>query len=473
MDSTNKIDAGPLEREPLKDLECEKLVLASLMSSTLAMTDTRELLDDDCFHDVHHQEIFAAIREVFDRGENPDLVTVPAQLAKKGSLITPVQVMDLCFGFASSGDLSPYAMRLKDLSLRRKLWETGYRLLDMSTQEIKSVEEIQSFAKDGIDNLFQSVKSQFSTLGEVYSELQERMLINMNLDEGSVYGTPTGFYEIDRRGGLVGGDLIVIGAETSQGKTSFANALALSAIKAGHAVAFYSMEMSPVQLNARIASMLTGISARRIMYEKMTINEIYAVDNAMKTVDSTKMLFDGRSVTSLDSILISLRSMKSKYDIKGAAVDYLQLVNVSGERLNREQSVARIARELKNIAKELDIWILAISQLSRDQKNPMPTMSRLRDSGQIEEAADNIFLIYRILGNGKYPEPFQDIPTKGTALITIGKGRNVGIGQFVCGFNPDNTFFYPLTKDDIENLKFSNSIMGQSFSEDINEIAPF
>lgn len=161
-----------------------------------------------------------------------------------------------------------------------------------------------------------------------------------------------------------------------------------------------------------------------------------------------KLFFDEKSTSSLDSIVMSIRMMKSRNDIKGAVVDYMQLIQKM-PGMSTEQATARCARDLKNLAKELDIWIIAISQLSRDRSNPLPSMSRLRDSGQIEEAADNIYLIYRARDNKQtYPEPFTGYPTDGTAMVIIGKGRNTGTGEFLCGFKGENTLFYPLTEYD-------------------------
>ena len=274
------------------------------------------------------------------------------------------------------------------------------------------------------------------------------MIFNHDQPDGFIYGTPTGFPELDRDGGLCGTDLIIVGAETSQGKTSFATALAMSAIEYGDGVAFYSMEMTSLQLAARIASMRSGISSKRILRQKMTEEEIFKIGKAMQGIDMDKLFFDEKSTSSLDSIVMSIRMMKSRNDIKGAVVDYMQLIQKM-PGMSTEQATARCARDLKNLAKELDIWIIAISQLSRDRSNPLPSMSRLRDSGQIEEAADNIYLIYRARDNKQtYPEPFTGYPTDGTAMVIIGKGRNTGTGEFLCGFKGENTLFYPLTEYD-------------------------
>lgn len=133
--------------------------------------------------------------------------------------------------------------------------------------------------------------------------------------------------------------------------------------------------------------------------------------------------------------------------IKGVVIDYLQLLHIKDARMSREQVVAQCARTLKNLARELDIWIILISQLSRDSHNPVPCMSRLRDSGQIEEAADMVLLIYRPAEGASFPPPFRDVPTVGRAMVIVGKGRNTGTGSFICGFRAVNTFFFPVAGD--------------------------
>ena len=447
----------PTDTGPIKDLECEKMVLSSLLTSYQAVTETDNILDVDCFSDLHHQEIWSAIHDVYKSGDTPDIVSVSAKLASTGSTVSNTEVMDLWYTSAQSLDITQRALRLKELGIRRKMWEVGMNLMNNSNLESLSIEEIHNEAKSNVDNLFDGLATQYETLADSYKQLQERMLLNRELLPGQTLGTPTGFPIFDLNGGLNGSDLTIVGAETSQGKTSFATALTVEAIKHGDGVAFYSMEMMPWQLAARIASMQSGIMSSKIMYRKLDLQDIYAIDSSMENLDMSKLYFDGRSTSSLDSILMSIRQMKMKYDIKGAVVDYLQLVNVVGLKFNREQAVAHAARELKNLAKELNIWIIALSQLSRNNSSAIPSMSRLRDSGQIEEAADNIYMIYRPRDNSRYPEPFTDVPTNGTAMIFVGKGRNTGTTEFICGFKAENTLFYPIDNEEIERLKVNFS----------------
>ena len=425
----------------IHDTEMERVVLVSLMVTGTNHRDVSGILDRECFFDPDNREIFEAVSELYSKGEMPDMVMVGNTLARKGSRVERKRVAEMCVQTPAVYNLREHALTLKEYSLRRKLWEIGYRLMRKSGNPAEPIVTLHSEAKKGIDGLFERMGDELITMEDTYRSLQEDMIVR-NSNPGVLSGTKTGFAELDANGGLNGSDLIVVGAETSQGKTSFATALAMNAIENGEPVAFYSMEMTPKQLTARIASMRSGIPATRIMYQSMTMEEIMRVDGAMEGIDCSLMRFDGTSTSNLDRILMSIRNMKHRHGIKGAVVDYLQLIGVEGA--TTEQTAARCARDLKNLAKELDIWIIAISQLSRNQQNPVPSLSRLRNSGQIEEAADNIYLIYRPKRGFRYPEPFNGVSTDQTAMVMIAKGRNVGQSEFICGFKAETTLFHPL-----------------------------
>lgn len=452
--------------------ELERTVVASLITSYRSIVDTSEILYDDCFFDEKMKEIYQAVKAIYNRGDAPDMILVSSELAKNGSSITAVEIADICVNSSIPLDLVQHALILRDYSFRRKLFNIGNYLISMSPDEKCSVESLQLDCRNALDGLFDFGSVDLSTLEDTYKDLINVVIENQNRREGEVYGTPTGFDEIDQAGGLCGTDLIVVGAETSQGKTSFATTLTLSAIQHGDGVAFYSMEMLPIQLTARIAAMRTGISSNKILRTKLEVEEFNKIGQCMTDLDMTKLYFDGKSNSSIDSILMSIRRMKMKKDIKGAVVDYLQLVKSTDGKLNREQAIGDIARSFKNLAKDLNIWIILISQLSRDKQNPYPTLSRLRDSGQIEEAADVIYLIYRSRDGRNYPEPFADISTNGTAMISVAKGRHIGTTQFICGFKPETTCFYPVSQQELSTFNFSDSeIKGATYS--IEEEAPF
>ena len=235
--------------------------------------------------------------------------------------------------------------------------------------------------------------------------------------------------------------------------TSFAIKVAMNC---GCPIAFYSMEMKKEQIAARMISIESGVPSNEILYSKLDSGQIQYIDKGASRVVNYPIYFDDRSTSNIETILSSIRMMKIKYDIKGVVVDYLQILNVNMKGSNKEQQMGDVTRRLKNIAKELDIWVIALSQLNRDSMNPQPSLSRLRDSGQISEAADMVILIYRPEVYGKtYPEEFSNSDTKGTAMIDVAKGRNVGLMKFIVGFKKENTNFYDL--DEVPTYKVESN----------------
>lgn len=240
-------------------------------------------------------------------------------------------------------------------------------------------------------------------------------------------------------------ELFVISDFVVTHNTSFAVSIMRNAAYYGAKIAMYSMEMKKEQITARILSMESGVPANQIMYSRLTDSQIQAIDVGVGKMSGKGIYFDDRSTSNIDTIISSIRYMKLKFGIDGAIIDYLQILNVNMKGANKEQQMGDVARRLKNLAKELDIWIIALSQLNRDTMNPVPTLGRLRDSGQIAEAADVVILIYRPEVNNKsYPNDFSNVDTKGTAMIDIAKGRNIGLLRFICGFNAATTCFYNL-----------------------------
>ena len=210
------------------------------------------------------------------------------------------------------------------------------------------------------------------------------------------------------------------------------------------------MEMTKEQLTARLLSAKTSIAANDILYSgNLTPSEMEIIDKARTELPGDSLFFDDKSTSNIDSILLSIRMMKLQSNIDGAVVDYLQILNVNSKNKNfsREQSMGDAARRFKNIAKELNIWVVALSQLSRDSNNPVPNLNRLRDSGQIGEAADVVMLVYRPeYYNLHYPAPYDNIdeyPTDGTAMVDVAKGRNIGTFKFFLGFDKRTTNFFP------------------------------
>lgn len=427
----------------LRDEDAEKVVLGTIIAERDAIEQVRELLCEECFYHPFHAEIYKAILQIVSSGERADLISVKGKLQANGVKFDMVEYMKIisCHTF----DLYQYSCRLQDLYIRRKFYAIGQYLVSNSYTESEDIEDVTKRVNDDLSSLFKSSNTTISTINDGLKSVYQ--MINENLSSNKpLTGTPTGFEKIDAKsGGFQKSDLIIIAGETSQGKTSLAVSIMRNAAYYGAKMTMYSMEMKKEQITARILSMESGVPANEIMYSRLTDSQIQSIDKGIGKIAGKGIYFDDRSTSNIDTIISSIRYMKLKYDIDGAIVDYLQILNVNMKGANKEQQMGDVARRLKNLAKELDIWIIALSQLNRDKDNPVPSLARLRDSGQIAEAADVVILIYRPeVYNKSYPSGFSNVVTRGTAMIDIAKGRNIGLLRFVCGFNACTTYFYNL-----------------------------
>lgn len=432
------------DRVPLNDKACEDVLVGSILADNNAFNSVRDILSDDCFFDNFNKAVYRAIIAVTEQGNVADIISVKAELESKRVQFDLMALMSLTDHYTIN--IRQYAIRLKDLATRRRLTQIAQRLLINSYTEENPIEQVTQQTTDDIAALFSSDVSEVMVLRDGIKKVNT--IINQNLqDTHQLTGSPTGFEELDKKmGGLQCSDLTIIAAESSIGKSSLSLSIALNAAKYGEKIAIYSMEMKAEQLTARIMAMESGVSSSNILYARLDGGQLQQIEKGVGKIENLNIFFDDRSTSSIDTILSSIRYMVMKYKVKGAIIDYLQILNVNMKNVNKEQAMGDVARRLKNIAKELDIWVIALSQLSRDKENPIPTLARLRDSGQIAEAADNVILIYRpeFYGKLSYPSDFASASVQGTALIHLAKGRNVGTTKFICGFSAPTTLFYNL-----------------------------
>ncbi|MCD8177960.1 MAG: AAA family ATPase [Tannerellaceae bacterium] len=334
---------------------------------------------------------------------------------------------------------------LVELDQRRKIATLAHQLYQQANDMETEIPQLISATTGQLTQFAEGPSTAYYTLDEAIQGVRNQIERNCN-QESPLTGTPTGFTQLDKQsGGLQGSDLIVIVADTSQGKTSLSLSLALNAARTDAGVAIYSLEMKKEQIAARLIATETGIPVNQLLYSPLPPGQIEQIEKGLTRLYGLPVYFDDRSTSQIDTIITSIRNLKMKYNIKGAVVDYLQIMNVNMKGSNKEAQMGEVSRRLKNLALELDIWIMALSQLNRDPLHPAPSLGRLRDSGQIAEAADVVMLIYRPeVYNRTYGEPFQWAGTANTALIEVAKGRNIGLTKFLCGFNPQTCRFYEL-----------------------------
>lgn len=452
------LEQSPYQNQPLvNDPKAEQYVIGSLLVDPTAYTLVSQYLDEDCFYEPMCRDIWKAVDNMGKQGMPIDVISVSAELSKQKSNVTALDLMNISAQIASSAHVEYHAIRLQDLGRRRKLWVVGQQLSKVGLSEEILTADAHQEAIESIGGVFEKADGVF-TLNDAMNSLNEIMVKNATVG-GVTTGTKTGMERFDEKGGLQKSDLIIVAGETSQGKTSLALCMTRHAIENGAKVAFYSMEMTKEQLTARLLSAKTNIPANNILYSgSLAPSEIRMIDDARGKLPGENLFFDDKSTSNIDSILLSIRMLKMQKDIDGAVVDYLQILNVNSRStsFSREQAMGDAARRFKNLAKELNIWIIALSQLSRDSNCPEPNLNRLRDSGQIGEAADVVILVYRAeYYNRAYPAPFDnkdDYPTDGTAMIDVAKGRNIGTFKFFMGFNKNTTNFFKtnLINEDVQ-----------------------
>ncbi len=436
--------------ENLYDLDIEKSVIGTLISNKDAYDEVADILTRDCFYATEHRNIFSCVEKIVKSGDRPDFFGVARLMNGSGH---PVKLNEFAVEYGSSfiptSLLPQNAAILHDLMVKRGLVTLAEEIKTKVYDFQSDPNEIISAITKRTSSFYRNEEGGIYNTVDVILELQKNITANA-ASKKEVTGTPIGIKKFDEAtAGLHEGDLIFIAADSGTGKTSIALNISINAAKSGDAVAWYSMEMSRMQLMARMVAAESGVSASSIMYKPLSEDQIIAVDKAMGDISNCKIYFDDRSTSNIETIESSIRFMVRKYGIKGAIVDFIQLLSMNGRRgMTEEQVLGECARRFKNLAKDVNIWIIVLSQLRRDTQNPVPSDNRLRGSGQLKEAADTVMMIYRPEACdppvAHYPTPFHKISTKGTALVKVTKGRNVGSLEFIVGFDAKRTKFYDL-----------------------------
>ena len=453
------------DKLPPSDIKLEEIVLGALMQFDV-FSEVSETLSPGAFYNSFNADVYRAVVSLCERGERPDMVLVAKEMQRMNMNVDVLKITSMAENVV--WDINPHVNRLSELEKRRKLILLSHKINAMAFDLTKEAADIVFDAENGLKDVVSDNRATFSTMKDAVKGVFQQIDKN-NSGSATLTGHATGFSRFDQRGGgLQKSDLVIIAGETSQGKSALAITIAMNASTISNAsMAFYSMEMKKEQVAARMMSVKSGVPPNQMMYSKLTSEQFEMIDRGIAGLCDRKIYFDDRSTSNIDTIISSIRTLKKKYGVDGAIIDYLQILNVNMKGTNKEQQMGEVARRLKNLAKELDIWIIALSQLSRDNSNPVPTLNRLRDSGQIAEAADVVMLIYRPEYYGRsYDGDFKNITTSGTALIDVSKGRNIGQLKFICGFDHQTTAFYEM--DDLDGIK-----MRKIEYDDIGQPIPF
>lgn len=417
----------------LNNTEMEREVLASVMLDNNLYESVKGMLQKELFVDGECRCVYDIIKELDEKGQAPDITEIGIILQQRGGNIVNFMTMETSSYVITQQRIDT----LKEYLLKRNITQLCQKGMQIASDPLAEIEDFNNLLSD-LTNITASQASNIQSFGEVVpaliSDVTERKNETMEL------GMMTGLNIFDIRKGFHCGDLVVIAGETSQGKSTLATTIARNMAINGIALAYYSMEMSSKQLTARILARDVRISSSRMLFDKLSDGEFNKFYDGSMQMKDLPIFFDERSKTSFEKICTSIRAMVRKNNIRICFIDYLQILANGGRQDNREQLIGDMARELKRIAVEENICVVALSQLSRDPQRHEPVISRLRGSGQIEEACDIIITIYRpeIYGILKYS---NGTSTTGTAQIKIAKGRNIGLAEDIVSFNSELTYF--------------------------------
>jgi len=418
---------------PPNAIEFEKLVLGTFLIDKKALDFSIDLLTEKVFYDPRHQEIYAAILKLYRDNHPVDLMTVIQELKSTEKLNLAggdSYIIDLTLGVSSSAHIEYHVRVILEKYILRSLINVSGNVIDQSYKESTDVFELLDEAEKSFFEITNgTIKKGFDTANSLVKEALEK--VKSLKDKQGLSGVPSGFQSIDKAtGGWQPSDLIIIAARPAMGKTAFLLSMARNmAVDLQIPVALFSLEMAAIQLIMRMISSETGISSEKLRKGMLSDEEWERLFSNISNLENAPLYIDETPALSIFDFRAKCRRLVMQHGVKIIMVDYLQLMTAnSGNKSSgtREQEISTISRSLKAIAKELNVPVIALSQLSRSvesRPNKRPQLSDLRESGAIEQDADIVSFIYR-------PEYYKieywedETPSANQAELIIGKHRN-------------------------------------------------
>lgn len=419
---------------PPQAIDLEEAVLGAFMIDRDAVTAAIEILQSESFYDDRHRCIFSAIRRLFEKTQPIDLLTVTEELKKMGQLEEaggPFYITSLTNRVASAAHVEHHARIVAQKYIQRELIRISTTIVHDAYEDTTDIFELLDKAEQNLFNIAdKNLRTSYKEINNLIS-LTIKEIEEARKHEDHLTGVPSGFVNLDRlTGGWQKSDLIIVAARPSMGKTAFTLSLARNAaVDHSKPVAIFSLEMSSQQLVKRLLSAETELPAEKIVKGQLENYEMIQLVKSSTRLSEAKLFIDDTPAINIFELRAKCRRLKMQHDIQLVVIDYLQLMTTSenGKNGNREQEISAISRALKSIAKELNIPIIALSQLSRKVEdrggNKRPMLSDLRESGAIEQDADMVIFLYRPEYYG-LDEDESGNPTKGIAEIILGKHRN-------------------------------------------------
>ena len=425
-----------LDRVPPQNKEAEQSVLGAVFLSKEALTTAIEILRPEDFYKTAHQRIFQTMVDLYEKGEPVDLVTVTADLSDH-KLLEEVggvtYITEIASSVPTAANIEYYAKIVEEKSLLRRLIHTATKIANDGYSREDDVTEIVADAEKYIMEIGQNRNSGgFQAIRDVLLETYERIEI-LSQRRGDITGIPTGYTDLDKMtAGFQRSDLIILAARPSVGKTAFALNVAQNvAARAGETVAIFSLEMGATQLVQRMICAEGNLDASRMRSGALEEDDWQKLTMAIGTLAKAPIFIDDTPGVTVQDIRAKCRRLQAERGLGMILIDYLQLIQGRGKGDNRQQEVSEISRTLKGIARELNVPVIALSQLSRgveQRQDKRPMMSDIRESGSIEQDADIVAFLYR--------DDYYDKETenKNVIEIIIAKQRNGPTGTVELAF---------------------------------------
>ncbi len=477
---------------PPQAVDLEEAVLGAMLIDEKGVNEVIDILSPEVFYKKSHQLIFESIQRLFRESEPIDLLTVSADLKKNKNFEIvggDFYLIGLSQKVSSSAHIEYHSRIIQQKFIQRKLITISNEIISKSYNESTDVMDLLDEAESKLYDIAQNnIKGSSETAQNLVIQAKNR-IEEIGNREGSLSGISTGFEKLDRlTSGWQPSDLIIIAARPGMGKTALALSMARNiSVQKKIPVAFFSLEMSSVQLITRLISAETGLSSDKLRTGKLAQHEWQQLNVKVSDLESAPLYIDDSAALTIFELRAKARRLASAHDIKLIVIDYLQLMNLgsSNKAGNREQEISTISRNLKALAKELNIPVIALSQLSRAVETrggtKRPILSDLRESGAIEQDADIVSFLYRpeYYGITEWDDDMKT-PSEGQGEFIVAKHRNGALDsiklkfvanlgkfedidsfdspfEFQSKLNSDNKlsdFSEPLNKDDDDNLPF-------------------
>ena len=414
-----------LGKVPPQDIEAEQAVIGSMLTDQDAVVAAIETLKPEDFYREDNKLIYSAILNIYNRAEPIDIITLKAELSSMGKLDN-VGGLEYIVGLPdkvpTTANVDRYIKIVEEKSMLRNLIKTANEILSMGYDQTEDVEDVMDLAEKKIFDVMQKKsKTGYTSIKDVLVESFTKLEELYNQKQ-HVTGVPTGFIDLDRMtAGLHGSEFILIAARPAMGKSAFAlNIATYAATRANVPVAIFSLEMSKEQVGNRILCSEALVDSNNVRTGDLNDEELSKLAETSGELSQAPIYIDDTAGITITEMRARCRKLKLEKNIGLVVVDYLQLIQGSGKTSGREQEIAEISRSLKILAKELEIPVIALSQLSRavearDDHRPM--LSDSRESGSIEQDADIVMFLYR---DDYYNE---DSPEKNVAEVIIAKQR--------------------------------------------------